>query len=424
MSDRYAADRARFVDANRESRRGPRSRFHGTLAVLLLALLVSAVCALFVDARSWTLAGVLAGVVVLGIAYPWLSLLGLRGELSFVATRGREGEPLTIHLKVTNFWPWPVWGVLVDPGCGTDPADEQAPDLMGMAAILAGRASQWQWEFTPDLRGRYPIRQPSLLSGFPFGLWTARRALPAATPVVVWPRAVTSPVASLPVGSLLDDRAIGRGIGASGDFCGVRPYRRGDSLRRVHWSQTARYDSFIVCERHAPVAPVVQIVVDTEASWPDALGKDGTIAWNVRVAAGLLMRLVADGAVVELVAGQCPPQRVANPAGVPAGLTYLALLLPGEASLTDTLSRSHCGSFRGDQQLVVAAASAAHGMPRQQPSAARRKWLLLEDRPAAAREPLPAAAAAAQCGPVVRICDGGTVSLTPLPSRRNTCHVS
>ncbi len=32
---------------------------------------------------------------------------------------------------------------------------------------------------------------------------------------------------------------------------GVRPYREGDSLRHVHWAQSARHDSLVVCERQS-----------------------------------------------------------------------------------------------------------------------------------------------------------------------------
>lgn len=386
-----------------------------TLAVLLLALLTSSVCAAFIDAGVWTLTGVLGGVIVLGIAYPGLSLLGVRGELSFAGTRGREGQPLTVKLQVTNYWPWPVWGVLCDPGCGA--AAGQVPGPVGLAVLPGGRASEWQWQFTPELRGRYPLRPAVLLSGFPFGLWKAARTLRVSNTIVVWPRTISVPVVSVGDGSLVDDRAVGRGVGASGDFCGVRPYRRGDSLRLVHWSQTARHDSFIVSERHAPVAPVVQIVVDTDASLPQALGSHGSIAWSVRAAAALLCRLVADGAVVELVAGAAGLGRVANPAAMPDGLTYLALLQPAGQPLALSLARSECRHFRGDLQIVIATASAANGIGPQKRSAARRCWLLLEIRHDDRRHAL-----AAIDEPLLHMHDKSTVTQTSVSSGMTTCH--
>ena len=56
--------------------------------------------------------------------------------------------------------------------------------------------------------------------------------------------------------------------GTWGDVLGVRPYRRGDVLRRIHWPQSARHGQLVVCEVQAS-RPSVQIVLDThpESHW-------------------------------------------------------------------------------------------------------------------------------------------------------------
>ncbi len=48
--------------------------------------------------------------------------------------------------------------------------------------------------------------------------------------------------------------------GQAGEQLATRLYRTGDSLRMIHWVQTARLDRFIVSERQAPAQSQVQIL--------------------------------------------------------------------------------------------------------------------------------------------------------------------
>jgi hypothetical protein len=55
-------------------------------------------------------------------------------------------------------------------------------------------------------------------------------------------------------------------IGDEGDWMGVRPYRPGDSLRQVHWAQTAKRDQLVVFERQSRARQQVSIWLDTGAA--------------------------------------------------------------------------------------------------------------------------------------------------------------
>jgi uncharacterized protein (DUF58 family) len=60
-----------------------------------------------------------------------------------------------------------------------------------------------------------------------------------------------------------------RTAGETGDLLGTRLFRAGDSLRRVHWVQTARQQQLVVTERQSPAGSVVRVCVDTAAeSYP------------------------------------------------------------------------------------------------------------------------------------------------------------
>src|SRR5579883_1405098 len=70
------------------------------LAVLVLAAVASALCGMCLHPQGFILAFGLLAVVVVGVAWPWLSLRGLSGSLSFDKVRAREGEPVMANLSI------------------------------------------------------------------------------------------------------------------------------------------------------------------------------------------------------------------------------------------------------------------------------------------------------------------------------------
>ncbi len=269
------------------------------LTVLTAATAVGVLCGLVLHPRVLALAGCLAALIAVGLIAPWLSLRGLRGTVTFDADRGREGEPVAARITLRNRAPWAARGLAVRFGLAGDPATEP---------VAIRRVGGWQsgslaWEYGPERRGRHPAGGAWIVTGFPFGLRRARRALDVERPLLVWP--LTFPVGRVPEeaggegvsGQALRDRA-----GDAGDLLGIRPYRRGDPLRRVHWAQTARTGDLIVCELQATAAARVQIVLDLDPQAHAGSGPDGSLEWAIRVAASLADAWLAQGADVELIA--------------------------------------------------------------------------------------------------------------------------
>ncbi len=99
-------------------------------------------------------------------------------------------------------------------------------------------------------------------------------------------------------GDEASDGSVTRGrVGSTGDILGVRPYRRGDSPRRIHWAQTARHDRLIVCELQTNVRPVVLLVLDADPA-NHSLGPNGSREWAIRIAASLARGWLEAGAQV------------------------------------------------------------------------------------------------------------------------------
>ena len=240
-----------FLTRDYASRFDPYIRWvRNPLAVLSMAMIASALCGLYLHPRALILAAGLAAVLAVGIAWPWLSVRGLGGMLSFGRGRVREGESVEAHLVIRNRMPWGAGGLAVR----GDVLDETSAG--GLAFAAGWRTTESRWELIPRLRGEYPGAAPRIASAFPFGLWESSRPLLVPSRLLVWPR--TFPVGPIPEaasGREGEGLAPRNKAGNAGDLLGVRPYRRGDSLRRVHWPQSARHGQMIVCESEARAMP-------------------------------------------------------------------------------------------------------------------------------------------------------------------------
>jgi uncharacterized protein (DUF58 family) len=194
-----------------------------------------------------------------------------------------------------------------------------------------------------------------LTTGFPFGLRDARRAVAVEGRLVVWP--ATLPVGPIPPvgGDRQVEGNVSRSkVGTTGDVLGVRPYRRGDSPRRIHWGQSARHDRLIVCELQSNARPVIQIVLDADPGVHAGSGPGSSREWAIRVAASLARGWLEDGAQVGLAWGGHDIPPASGRAQAHAILDALAGL-PDECDqpLTEVLAGPRCRGFRDGLQVVV-----------------------------------------------------------------------
>lgn len=341
-----------------------RSAF-GSLCLVAVAALL---CSFFVHFHAHVLLAAVAVVLVVGTVWPWVSTRGLRATLSFAAARAREGERVRVRLDVSNWLPLSARGVRVRGGlAGGGDSD------VSLAVVPGWRQTRFEWDHVPGCRGEFPVATPRLTSGFPFGLWEAGRPIACTTPLLVWP--AVFPVSGVPEaasnsrsreGVVPQNRA-----GDSGDILGVRPYRRGDPRRRIHWAQTARHDRLIVCERQAISSPRAQVVLDADPSIHEGVGPACSREWAIRIAASLVEGLLKQGVSVEVAwngrvfpadAGEAHRRRL---------LDSLARLPQATAGgLPELLRLPACRRFTEGVQIVVTterglAAVGDHGLLRR-----------------------------------------------------------
>lgn len=155
---------------------------------LVSALAVSIICGVLVNSQLWLISGALALVLAMGIGWPWLTIRGVTCALEFERTRTRVGQPVTIRLRMTNRWPWPVWGVALERGFGK--ANDHSAGI-ALARLPGWWRGEFEWTFAPTCRGVLPLQPPAIVTGFPFGVWSASKPVSVANELIVWPRTVS-----------------------------------------------------------------------------------------------------------------------------------------------------------------------------------------------------------------------------------------
>lgn len=261
-------------------------------------LLLAAILQASLDQLYFMSAVVMATALVARVAV-WGSVRGLRCHRQ-ISDHVFEEDTVGVSLLVSNPSRLPKFFVALredlSPWLETDEAQFLIPVLWpGQTVTLEYRAHATK-------RGMLPVGPLRIGATDPIGVFFRSTAFSDTSSAVVYPRPLDIPShdlgGSVSFGGGLAERMARAGEGM--DYHGVRDYKPGDELRRIHWKATARLQRLSVIEFQQSYAADIAIALDVLKGTDVGEGKETTLEYAVKIAATVARRAVINGTAVAL----------------------------------------------------------------------------------------------------------------------------
>ncbi len=217
-------------------------------ALTLVVMLVAAIN--YQLNLGYALTFLLAGAGLVSMHVTHANLRGLTLHLKPVPS-GFAGEPALLEIVLTD----PVGrtrhgiGLRLDEPPPAPAGEGSAPAAPARGAtawcdVPAGGQQTTHLSLVPPRRGFNDV--PALVAEtvFPLGLFRAWTVWRPAQRVLAWPRP-EQPAPPLPVAAAAGGEASTLRRAEGGEFDGVRPWRRGDTMRQVVWKKVARSNELV-----------------------------------------------------------------------------------------------------------------------------------------------------------------------------------
>jgi uncharacterized protein (DUF58 family) len=241
---------------------------------------------------SWIVAICLASFV-----YAWWNRAGLRPYLRAGGAKSALDSPageLPAHLLREAPLPGPIFegdDLKLELGLDTTGASRGPARLAGWIgskqfSAATGLVRRSGWRRSVDIEGlrRGPVdaREWVLESSDLAGMFRSRRASPDIEVALVLPRFTA--LTHRPQARELEASVAAPRAGSGTELFGVREYRPGDSLRRIHWRSSARHGELVVREYEPPGVQTLGIFCapnPADAAVADQIARiAGSEAWD------------------------------------------------------------------------------------------------------------------------------------------------
>ena len=278
------------------------------LGWVVSAIAASLLVGLLIGPQGYIMALSFLALLVLGLAWPWISMKRIRCHLLLPDQRVEENQNLEMIFNVKNYWPLPVFGLMVK-GEFLQENEGEEPIAFSLKRVAAWSESKFRIPITPSRRGKLPTGKVTVSSGFPFGLMDISKTVDALQSTVVWPTCV--PLDGFPISEstrCLLQGALRDRSGDLGDSIGVRAYRNGDRLRNIHWAQSVRSQTLMVRERQSIASTGATVLIDLSPADHEGQGTGSSFEWTIRIAASICKHLHETHSPVQVVSFGLPRQ--------------------------------------------------------------------------------------------------------------------
>ncbi len=167
----------------------------------------------------------------------------LTGDIRVSAEYGQVGQPLAVDYRVQN----PPGGAFLFlemvslPGAALPGARDRVISLEG------GDTAHYREEVRFSRRGIYDTGSFRVKTGDPFGIFTLEKSLAQGRTIKVYPHLKPFPGVTPPARQHFGDLPVKeRQFENYSQVADLREWQEGDSVKRVHWKQTARQGRLVV----------------------------------------------------------------------------------------------------------------------------------------------------------------------------------
>lgn len=251
-----------------------------------------------------TLAGLVLGlhdltkIGVLLLLLPVLAMFLARRDLELKVSRGvaparvsiDAPADVTVHVHNVSRLPTPL--LRGEEGLAYALGDR--PHLL-VPRLERGETRRMSYRVRAHVRGRHRIGPLTVRVNDPFGLATRAVDLPGESSLVVLPRVLPlTPVRGVPASGGGETSRSPRVALHGEDDVGVREYRIGDDLRRIHWRSTARTGETMVRQDEQPTRRRALVLLDDRQSVHAGTGDGGSFEWSVTAVASVVTLLLGE----------------------------------------------------------------------------------------------------------------------------------
>ncbi|MCH7471982.1 DUF58 domain-containing protein [bacterium] len=196
--------------------------------------------------------------------------------------------PTDVEIELTRLGATTRYGTL-----GFDLHSELTPgkDYTPVAFLeaTAGKPVLARYSLTPAKRGCFALGPFYLYGGDPFGFYKCWRKVEEYSEIVVLPRPISFSFTMPASTSYLaqDELETIAVSGNSSEFLGVREYRPGEPLKRVHWRSSARLGKLISRQYELNVAASLSVLVLVDENMLAGTGADTPLEYSLTMSASL-----------------------------------------------------------------------------------------------------------------------------------------
>jgi uncharacterized protein (DUF58 family) len=245
----------------------------------------------------------LLSATVVSLAWLLLAYFTVHLQLSRkVVSRINEGDTLEVALKIQSRGFLPVFNFILEDNFSSSLLDQEKKSFfIGYLGLKS--SCKIKYDYLCFKRGEYKIG-PFIVYFFdPLNLLFFKRIYNVYSEVVVYPQIFKIEKFPALTRSILPWFGIetARSSGDEDEFYGVREYKEGESVKKIHWISSARKNNLIVKQYQLQSFFGTTIIFNLEKSKNLGEGKESVAEYIIKIAASVAYHLTERGVSIELL---------------------------------------------------------------------------------------------------------------------------